>query len=230
VTRRGALVTGASGDIGRAICQALAGDATHVVAVARNRDRLGELAAAHPGQVDPCPADLTIAGERTRVVEAVTRLERLDLLVLGSGIYARSDDPADLERQFAANVHGPYALLRAVLPLLIAARGQAVFINSTQGLAASPGVGQFAATQHAMRALADSLRDEVNPLGARVASIFLGRTATARQAGIFATERRDYTPERLLQPSDVADVVMMLYRLPATAEITNLTLRPRQKT
>jgi NADP-dependent 3-hydroxy acid dehydrogenase YdfG len=223
-----ALVTGASGDIGHAVGDALAGHGLHVVAVARRFDRLADLASRRP-QVQPIAADLTIAADRAGVADAANGLGRLDLLVLGSGIYQRSDDPTELERQFAANVHGPYALLQAVLPLLIASQGQVVFINSTQGLAASPGVGQFAATQHAMRALADSLRDEVNPHGVRVASVFLGRTATTRQAAIFAREGRAYAPERLLQPADVAGIVLTLFTLPPTAEVTNITLRPRLK-
>ena len=79
-----------------------------------------------------------------------------------------------LTGQFAANVQAPYALLQAALPLLRAASGQVVFLNSTQGLTASPEVGQYAATQHALRAIADSLREEVNEQGIRVTSIFLG--------------------------------------------------------
>lgn len=225
-----ALVTGASGDIGRAVSEALADHGTQVIAVARSADRLDQLAERHPGLIEPLAADLTDEAGRAAVMDAVWRRERLDLLVLASGIYARSGDPADLERQLAANVNGPYAVLRAVLPLLIAAQGHVVFVNSTQGLAASPGVGHFAATQHAMRALADSVRDEVNSHGVRVASIFLGRTATSRQAAIHAAERATYTPERLLQPDDVAGVVLALFALPATAEVTNITLRPRFKT
>ena len=104
------------------------------------------------------------------------------MLVLGSGIYKRSDDPTVLLEQFRSNVLGPYALLRAVLPFLTAAQGQVVFINSTQGLKASGGVGQYASTHHAMRALADSLRDEVNEAGVRVLTIYLGRTAPSGSA------------------------------------------------
>ena len=132
-------------------------------------------------------------------------------------------------RQISANLLGPYALIQQLLPLLIEAQGQLVFINSTQGLKAAAGVGQFAATQHAMKAVADSLRDEVNASGVRVMSIFLGRTATERQRAIFATEGRPYPPERLIQPADVAELVLFLLRLPRTAEVTDTVLRPLQK-
>jgi len=227
VSEASALVTGASGDIGQAVCATLAGAGAHVLAVARSQGRLADLAARLGGSVTPLAADLTDAAQRDAVVARAARPGRLDLLVLGSGMYARSHDAAVFAAQFDANVHAPYALLRGLLPLLVAAQGQVVFLNSTQGLAASANVGQFAATQHAMRALADSLRDEVNSLGVRGASLFIGRTASARQAAIFASERRDYQPERLLQPADVAAMVAMLFALPPTAEVTNITLRPR---
>jgi NADP-dependent 3-hydroxy acid dehydrogenase YdfG len=229
-SRRVALVTGGSSDIGQAISIALAGAGTHVIAVGRSRERLAELATHAPELIEPVAADLTRDDERSVVAQAASRAERLDMLVLGSGIYERSHDPSALRRQFAANVEAPYALLQTMLPMLKAASGQVVFINSTQGLTASPDVGQYAATQHAMRAIADSLRDEVNASGVRVTSIFLGRTATARQAQIFAMEGRPYPPERLIQPTDLAGVVLTLLTLPPTVEATNISLRPRLKT
>lgn len=105
-----------------------------------------------------------------------------------------------------------------------------MFINSSQALRATAGLGQYAATKHAMKAVADSLRDEVNADGVRVTSIFLGRTASERQRAVFATERRTYPPERLIQRADVAQVVLSLLRLPRTAEVTDIVMRPMQKT
>jgi len=227
---RVALVTGASGDIGRAIGTMLARRGIAVLAVGRNRERLAEVARHCPALIEPVAADLGQADGHALVEQAVARRGRLDCLVLGSGIYERSSEPASLARQFSANVEGPYTLLQSMLPRLTAAAGDIVFINSTQGLSAAPGVGQFAATQHAMRAIADSLREEVNALGVRVTSLFLGRTATERQAAIFAMEGRAYSPERLIQPSDVASVVLGILTLPPTVEITNISLRPRFKT
>src|SRR5215813_11275147 len=97
-------------------------------------------------------------------------------------------------------------------------------------LRATAGIGQYAATKHAMKAVADSLRDEVNANGVRVMSLFLGRTASERQRGIFAAEGRPYPPERLIQPADVAGLVLFLLRLPRTSEVTDIVLRPMQKT
>lgn len=207
----------------------LARGGDRVLAVGRDPDRLRQAVNPYGPDVTAFTADLTREDDRCRLGRQVQEHGRLDVLVLGSGIYERSDDPDAFQRQFAANVHGPYALLRTLLPSLVAAHGQVVVINSTQGLAASPGVGQFAATQHAMRAVADSLRDEVNQAGVRVSSIFLGRTATERQARIFEAEGRAYPAEALIQPEDVAELVASLLNLPRTAEVTNVTLRPMRK-
>jgi NAD(P)-dependent dehydrogenase (short-subunit alcohol dehydrogenase family) len=227
-----ALVTGASGDIGRAIAFDLLREGAEVFMLGRNTVRLSR------PQPPECArkrcrflvADLTDNVAIGRVARELSPRGRLDILVLSSGIYERSREPEVFARQIAANLFGPYALLQRLLPLLIEVQGQVVFINSTQGLKAGPGIGQFAATQHAMKAVADSLRDEVNANGVRVMSIFLGRTATERQRAIFAMEGRPYPPERLIQPADVAQVVLALLRLPRTAEVTDIVLRPMQKT
>jgi NADP-dependent 3-hydroxy acid dehydrogenase YdfG len=222
-----ALVTGATSDLGAAIACGLADASMTVLATGRDQRKLKNIVSSCEERIVMVPADLTRPADMDGIQGIVTRYGRLDVLVLGSGIYERSTNPEKLMLQFLANVHGPYSLLQLVLPQLVASEGLVVFINSTQGLTASPGVGQFAATQHAMRAIADSTRGEVNSLGVRVTSIFLGRTATARQAAIFASEQRDYVPERLIQPRDVANVVATLASLPRTSEVTEITMRPR---
>jgi len=227
-----ALVAGASGDIGRAIAFDLLGAGAEVFMLGRSMARL----------VQPPPpedfrencrfivADLTDDDAIARVNIEILSRSRLDVLVLSTGTYERSNEPAVFGRQIAANVVGPYALLQRLLPLLIKAKGQVVFINSTQALRAAAGLGQYAATKHAVKAVADSLRDEVNANGVRVLSLFLGRTASERQRAIFAAEGRPYPPERLMQPADVAELVLSLLRLPRTSEVTDIVSRPMQKT
>jgi NADP-dependent 3-hydroxy acid dehydrogenase YdfG len=107
-------------------------------------------------------------------------------------------------------------------------RGQIVFINSSVGLRARAGVGQYAATKHALKALADSLREEVNASGVRVISVYPGQTASPMQADLYEAAQKIYTPERLLQASDVAEVVVCALSLPRSAEVTDIALRPMQ--
>jgi NAD(P)-dependent dehydrogenase (short-subunit alcohol dehydrogenase family) len=226
------LVAGASGDIGRAIAFDLLRAGAEVFMLGRSMARL----------VRPPPpenfrekcrfvvADLTDNDAIARVSAEIEPRSRLDALVLGSGTYERSHEPTVFARQIAANLIGPYALLQQLLPLLIEAKGQVVFINTTQALRAAAELGQYAATKHAMKAVADSLRDEVNASGVRVMSLFLGRTASERQRAIFAAEGRPYPPDRLIQPADVAKLVLFLLQLPRTSEVTDIVMRPMQKT
>jgi NADP-dependent 3-hydroxy acid dehydrogenase YdfG len=104
-----------------------------------------------------------------------------------------------------------------------------VFINSSAGLNARAELAQYAATKHALKAIADSLREEINDDGVRVLSIFLGRTATPMQATVHEMEGREYHPERLMQPEDVATVVINALSLPRSAEVTNIVVRSLAK-
>jgi NADP-dependent 3-hydroxy acid dehydrogenase YdfG len=123
----------------------------------------------------------------------------------------------------------PFALTQALLPLLRMRQGQIVFVNSSQGIQAKGTTGLFAATQHALKAIADSLRQEVNADGVRVLSIYPGRTATPRMQALYEVEGRPYRPELLLQAEDIAQVVLDTLQLPRTAEITNIEIRPHIK-
>jgi NADP-dependent 3-hydroxy acid dehydrogenase YdfG len=227
-----ALVAGASGDIGRAIVLALLGAGAEVFMLGRSMEKLVHRSLPEQFRTKRhfIVADLTDSNAVERVAADISPSGRLDILILSSGIYQRSHDAAVFASQIAANVVGPYSLIRCLLPRLIESKGQVVFINSTQGLKAAAEVGQYAATKHAMKAVADSLRDEVNSSSVRVTSIFLGRTASDRQRTIFADEGRPYQSDRLIQPADVGGLVVSLLQLPRTSEVTDVVLRPMQKT
>jgi NADP-dependent 3-hydroxy acid dehydrogenase YdfG len=178
--------------------------------------------------------DLTSDAEVRRLVQSFrSRFGRLDILVHSNGSYASGElasaKPAAFDRLWAANVRGPFVLTQLALPALRETTGQIVFVNSTVGLESRPGVGHFAATQHALRALADVFRTELNPEGIRVLSIYPGRTATSRQRRIYRGEDRTYEPERLLQPEEIATIVVESLALPRTAEVVDVHIRPLQK-
>jgi NADP-dependent 3-hydroxy acid dehydrogenase YdfG len=158
---------------------------------------------------------------------------RLDILVHCAGVISHgklADAPiVSLDDQFRANVRGPLLLTQKLLPLLKKPRGQIVFINSTAALIPAANRGHFSATQQALKALADSLRQEVNVEGVRVLSVFPGRTATKRTQSLHEKEGRPFQSEVLLQPKDVAAVVISALGLPWTAEVTDITIRPMQK-
>ena len=132
----------------------------------------------------------------------------------------------DFDMHYRCNVRAPVALTQALLPALIAARGNVVFINSSAVDHARAGISQYAASKHALKAIADSLREEVNADGVRILSVFLGRTATPMQERIVQAEQGTYDPVRLIQPSDVAALIVNALALARTVELTNMHLRP----
>lgn len=179
--------------------------------------------------------DLLDDDDRARLIAEIdARPAGLDLLVHSAGTIARSDlaDASldDFDRQYQANLRVPFALTQGLLPSLRRARGQIVFVNSSAALVARANASQYAATQAGLRALANALRDELNPDGIRVTTVFPGRTATPRQARIHEWEGKPYHPDRLLQPEDVAAIVVAAIALPRTAEVTEISIRSMART
>jgi NADP-dependent 3-hydroxy acid dehydrogenase YdfG len=232
-----ALVTGASGGIGSAIARGLAERGASLCLTGRDHGKLDALASQILGssRQNHCQsADLTKEGDVDRLRQFVTdQFGRLDILVHCAGAISHgkleSSPLASLDRLFAANVRGPLLLTQMLLPLLKKPRGQVVFINSSVGLKARANTGHFSATQHAFKAIADSLREELNSEEIRVLSVFPGRTATPRIELLHAKEGLPYQPALLLQPADVANVVLNALTLPWTAEVTDLSIRPMRK-
>jgi NADP-dependent 3-hydroxy acid dehydrogenase YdfG len=233
ISEMNALITGASSGIGRAIAIAIASAGGAVCLVGRNLERLDTVAQAArvaARSVSMYQADLG----SDRALEELAAYVRddfksLDTLIHCAGRHAAGSieqiSVAQFDELYRTNVRAPYALTQAFLPLLKSRKGQVVFINSSQGLRATANTGAYASTKHAMKALADSLRDEVNADGVRVVSIYPGRTATPTIKALYETEGGSYEPN-LLQPDDIAQVVLNALQLPRTAEVTDIQIRP----
>ncbi len=232
-----ALVTGGSSGIGQALAWALAARGSDVLAVGRSRDGLDRTIRGAPADsavITGIQLDLSEPGAPERIRLELERTAGLDVLVHSAATMCLNrlcEAQAQLfDSQYALNLRAPYFLTQSLLPLLKAARGQVVFINSSIGLIANrPEVGQYAATKHGLKAVADSLRAEVNQDGVRVLSVYPGRTATPMQEGLHRLEGKEYHPGLLLQPSDVAAIVVSSLELPATAEVTDISIRPMIK-
>lgn len=231
-----ALVTGASGAIGGAIADALAQAGARLLLSGRDEGRLAEAASrarelGSPEVVTEA-SDLAADGAAEALAErAAASLGEIEVLVHSLGVFAAgtiAEAPlSDLDRQYRVNLRAPWALTRALLPGVIARRGQVVFVNSTAGMHPANGSwGAYAASKHALRALADALRSEVNRHGVRVLSVYPGRTASAMQEQVKEFEGRPYEPGELLQPGEVAVAVLAALRLGRSAEVTDLPVRP----
>ncbi|HLV01653.1 MAG TPA: SDR family NAD(P)-dependent oxidoreductase, partial [Acidobacteriota bacterium] len=203
----------------------------------RNQERLNELADClkkRNASVWFAAADLIHDEEVRRLADRIcNELGRLDVLIHSAGAIVNGEmsraSVDDFDYQYRINVRAPFLLTQILLPLLKESRGEVVFINSSAGLRAVPGAGQYAATKHALKAVADAFRAEVNSDGVRVLSIYPGRTATPMQASICEMEGKPYHPELLIQPADVALLVVNALETPRSVEITDLSMRPMVK-
>ena len=222
---RVAVITGAGGAIGGALVRACESDGFQVLPVYRRADGRSGAEALF--------GDLESAVDLAALCERLAALERLSLLAHSAGAYEHGSIesvPAErLERLYRVNVAAAYALTRAALPALRAARGTVVFVNSSVVENQRPAsVTPYAMTKAATRAFADGLRAEENQHGVGVLSVYPGRTAGALQENLHQLEQRSYPAADLLQPDDVARAVLDAIALPSTAEVTDLHIRPRR--
>lgn len=232
-----AVVTGASRGIGRAIALDLALEGAVVCVVGRNLaslEAVGKGAAMVKEWLIPCQADLENDQDILSLAASLKRaFDGLDMLVHCAGMIALGEigkaSIDDFDRQYRVNVRAPYFLTQVLLPLIRARKGQVVFVNSSAGILAKAGAAAYSASKHALKAVADALREEVKHEGLRVISVYPGRTATRMQAEVSGAEGVPYFPESLMQPEDIAKVVLDALRLDRNAEITDITVRPALK-
>ncbi len=238
LSHRIAVVSGASSGIGKAIALGLAEEGARLRLIGRQSTALEAVAECARSQ---CPEVLTYQTELTddaEVEQLKKYLQRdcdgIDMLVHSAGIISRGPlataSVSELDRQFRTNVRAPYLLTQTLLPMLLTQRGQIVFINSSMGLTTQANLSQYAATKHALKAIADSLRAEVNAHGLRVLSVYPGRTATPQQSVIHQAEGRPYAPHLLMQPEDIATIVIHALKTARTADVTDIIMRPFHKT
>jgi short-subunit dehydrogenase len=230
---RTALITGASGGIGRAIALAYAARGGSLALLGRDRAALEEVAReaedagvrAEAWAVALCrEAELRALPERVR-----SGFGGLHALVHAAGLYATDADAARASALWQVNAQAPLVLSLACRELLRESEGDLVFVNSSVIASPAPGLAAYAASKRALAAIADSLRASLNAEGIRVLSVYPGRTATRMQRQVHELEGRAYRPERLLQPEDVASAVLHALELPRTGEITDLHIRPLRK-
>lgn len=232
-----AVVTGASSGVGRSIALTLAAEGADVALLGRSMSLLRGVAkkcAESGSRAICCRLDLLDETQIHKVKKQVARkFGGVDILVHSAGVIELSSfataSSVDFDVQQRCNVLAPFVLTQLLLPTLVERRGHVVFINSTAGLVGAAGVSQYSATKHALKGLADSLREEVNTHGVRVLSIYLGRTATPMQAKVHGQEGKTYAPEQLIQPEQVASVVIGALTLGPEAEITDVRIRPAMK-
>jgi short-subunit dehydrogenase len=183
---RKALLTGATGGLGRAIAKAMAERGARLFLSARDRETLETLAAELPGDGHAVAvADLAEPGAAERLAEEAGPVE---VLVANAGLPAagRLADftPEQLARALRVNLEAPMLLARALYPAMVeAGGGHLVFVSSLSGKAASPRTSIYSATKFGLRGFALGLRSDLARVGVGVSLVSPG---FVRDAGMFA--------------------------------------------
>jgi short-subunit dehydrogenase len=221
------LITGAGSGIGAVLADRLVERGDDLILLARSAERAHDLRADLPGAT-VLVADLADAEAVERLADQLP--DRLDSVVHAAGVVDLGPvaelTNAVWQEHLAVNVVAPAMLTRIALPALRAAGGTVVFVNSGAGLSASPQWAAYAASKHALRALADALRGEEQEHGVRVTSVYPGRTATPMQQKVHDQEGRDYVADEWIDPATVAGAILGVLDLPSDASVSDLTIRP----
>jgi NAD(P)-dependent dehydrogenase (short-subunit alcohol dehydrogenase family) len=214
-----ALVTGASGGLGRAVAIELAKAGAHVVALARTQGGLEELDDAirdAGGEATLAPCDVKDFPALDRLGAAIfERWGRLDVFIGNAGALGPLTplahvEPAQWEEVFAVNVTANWRLIRSLDPLLRAAEaGRAVLVTSGAGHAAAfkPYWGPYAISKAAVDALVRTYAAETQNISAvKVMAVNPGPLRTRMRAAAMPGE----DPLRLRAPEELAPKIVAL--------------------
>ncbi len=180
-----ALITGASGGIGLELARVFAEQGYALVLVARNRERLNELAAElKPTPVQVLGKDLALVG----AAEGIHReVPRVDVLVnnAGYGVYGRfAETPLEEELgMLQLNMTALVVLTKLYLPAMLAAKnGKILNVASTAAFQPGPLMALYYASKAFVLSFSEAIANELEGTGVTVTALCPGPTATGFQA------------------------------------------------
>jgi len=227
-----AVVTGAARGIGEAISKQLASMGATVLLAARDKARLEQVqqeieatgGIAHVAELDLL--DESSIASLARTVE--TQHRRCDILVNNAGVGLLGKpltemSPSEWDTLMGTNLRGPYLMIRALAPLMIAAQsGHIVNISSMAGRNPLPNGAAYSASKWGLNGLTYSVAEELRPHNIRVSVIAPGSVNTG-------FGRSDKNADKKIQPADVAHIVAMLVTQAPQSFVSEVLLRPTQK-
>lgn len=184
MTARNWFVTGASSGIGYALVSRLLARGDRVAAIARNIDRLDDLAGKDGARLWRSSVDITDSvAVRTAAAEAVSALGRIDVVASCAGhmLYGAAEELSESEilNQIATNLLGSIHVIRSLLPHLRANRsGLIVQVSSEAGQSAYPGMSVYQATKWGIEGFCEALALETTSFNVRVTIVEPGHVAT----------------------------------------------------
>jgi 3-oxoacyl-[acyl-carrier protein] reductase len=216
---KNAIITGAGKGIGKAIAIALAQEGVNVGLLARTTADLESLAlelSALGVQTAVAAVDVS---DRNAVNDAVSLVKAtlgpIDILINNAGIASFGSfmelDPERWEQIVKVNLFGPYYVTRAVLPEMIERKsGEVINVSSTAGKNGSAAASAYSASKFGLIGLSESLMQEVRKHNIRVTTLLPSTVASDLAYDLKLT---DGNPEKVMQPEDVAELVIAQLKL-----------------
>jgi NADP-dependent 3-hydroxy acid dehydrogenase YdfG len=217
------LITGASSGIGAASARRAAAAGWRVVLAARSHERLkalaGELGGAERALAVRC--DVTDWDAQQQMAQAaLDAFGSIDAVLANAGFGGArgflADTPEHWREMILTNVYGAALTLRATIPALKESRGHVLLTSSVAGRRVLPG-SIYSCTKHAVTAMGEAARQDLNGTGVRVTLIEPGMTDTP------FFERR---PKSALQDDDIARAVLYAISQPAHVDVNEILIRP----
>ena len=221
------LITGASTGIGAATAHAAVDAGFRVALAARSEDRLtalaGELGGDERALARRC--DVTRWEDQEAMVASVLdAFGRIDATFANAGFGARrgfeNETPEFWREMVLTNVLGVAYTIRATLPAMRDSAGHYLLTSSVAGRRAMQG-SLYSATKHAVTAMGEALRQELNGTGVRV---------TLVEPGMVDTPFFDNRPTDALAAEDIARAVMYALTQPPHVDVNEILIRPTAQT
>ncbi|WP_109809036.1 oxidoreductase [Sphingosinithalassobacter portus] len=202
------LITGVSSGLGRAFAEGALDAGHRVIGTVRRAEDAEAFRALAPERAHPLLLDVT---DYADIPGAVAGAEKqagvIDVLVNNAGYghegVLEESSMDDLQRQFAANVFGPVAMIQAVLPGMRARRrGHIVNVTSMGGFITMPGITFYCGSKFALEGISEALGKEVASFGIHVTALAPGQFRTD-----WAGRSMDRTPRSIADYDEVMDPI-----------------------
>jgi NAD(P)-dependent dehydrogenase (short-subunit alcohol dehydrogenase family) len=202
------LITGVSSGLGRAFATGALEAGHRVIGTVRRAEDADGFAALARDRAHPIVLDVTdYDAVATAVADAEREVGAIDVLVNNAGYghegALEESSMDDLQRQFAANVFGPVALMKAVLPGMRDRRaGHIINVTSMGGFITMPGISFYCGSKFALEGISETLGKEVARFGIRVTALAPGQFRTD-----WAGRSMDRTPRSIADYDEVMDPI-----------------------
>jgi NADP-dependent 3-hydroxy acid dehydrogenase YdfG len=236
------VITGASSGLGEAAARLLSGRGASVALGARRSHRLESLADElnrNGGKAIAIATDVTHRNQVKKLVDtAVEEFGRIDVMINNAGIMPRAPLERltidDWERTIDINIKGVLYGIAAALPHMKRQKsGHMIFVASVAGHKIGPDFAVYAATKHAVRALAEGFRLEVKPYNIRTTIISPGAVATELPDSVteadIAENLRKYYSEIAIPADSFANAVAFAMSQPDEVDVNEILFRPTRQ-